>query len=103
MRSDFADQIDVQRTGTKLLAFSKTVGTTPITISLTDLASPGYAFVKNTGASGNVSFGYNDGTQRSLLQLAPGQFGIFPLKPGLTLGAVADQAGCQLLVLVYEA
>lgn len=102
-RADFTETVDVSRTGKKVLTASKTVGTTPVTISLTDLASPGYAFVKNIGAAGNISFGYNDGSQRSLIKLAPGQFAVMPLVSGLTLGAVGDQAGCELLCVVYEA
>lgn len=102
-QADFNDTVSVQRTGSKVLVMSKTVGTTPVTISLTDLASPGYAFVKNIGAAGNISFGYNDGSQRSLIKLAPGQFAVMPLVSGLTLGAVGDQAGCELLCVVYEA
>lgn len=102
-QADFNDTVSVQRTGSKVLVMSKTVGTTPVTISLTDLSSPGYAFVKNIGSSGNISFGYNDGSQRSLMRLAPGQFAVMPLVSGLTLGAVGDQAGCELLCVVYEA
>ncbi|MBC7350857.1 MAG: hypothetical protein H5U08_00715 [Thermogutta sp.] len=102
-RADFTDTVDVTRTGSKVMAVSKTVGTTVVTIPLSDLASPGYAFVKNVGASGTIDFGFNDGTQRSLMSLQPGQFGVFPVKPGLTLGAVATQAGCELFVLIYEA
>lgn len=102
-KPDFAETTDVSRTGSKIMAVSKTVGTTAITIPLSDLASPGYAFVKNIGASGNIDFGYNDGSQRSLIRLGPGQFGVFPIKPGVTLGAIADQAGCELLATIYEA
>lgn len=102
-RADFSESLAVSRTGSKVAAFAKTVGTSDVTISLSDLSSPGYAFVKNIGAAGNISFGYNDGTQRSLMTLGPSQFAVFPVKSGVTLGAVADQAGCQLLVLVYEA
>lgn len=102
-QADFNDTVSVPRTGSKVLVLSKTVGTTAVTLSLADLSAPGYAFAKNIGSAGNISFGYNDGTQRSLMRLAPGQFAVFPVAPGLTLGAVADQANSQLLCVVYEA
>jgi len=101
-RADFADTVSVTRTGRKVMAVSKTVGLTPIQISLSDLTAPSYAFVKNVGAAGVIDFGLNDGTQRSLMALSPGYFAIFPVKSGLTLGAVGNQAGCELFVLVYE-
>ncbi|WP_347245386.1 hypothetical protein [Thermogutta sp.] len=101
--ADYVQTLDWERTGTKILAVSKTVGTTAITISLADLTQPGYAFFKNMSSQGNIDVGYNDGSQRSLIRLAPGQFALCPLKPGITLGAQADQAGCVLLAVVYEA
>lgn len=101
-KPDFTETIEVNRTGKKVLVLAKTVGTSPVTMSLSDLTSAGYCFVKNVGDTGNISFGYNDGSQRSLIRLAPQQFAILPLVPGLTLGAVADQAGCGLQCIVYE-
>lgn len=102
-RPDFTETIDVNRTGKKVLVAAKTVGTSAITIPLSDLSAPGYAFVKNIGTSGNIDFGFNDGSQRSLMTIMPGQFALFPVKSGLTLGAQGSAAGCQLQVIVYEA
>lgn len=102
-KPDFTETIDVNRTGKKVLVLAKTVGTSPVTMSLSDLSSPGYCFVKNSGDAGTISFGYNDGSQRSLIKLAPNQIAVLPLVPGITLGAVADQAGCSLQCVVYEA
>lgn len=102
-RPDFADSINIVRTGRKTMAVSKTVNTTPIQISLADLTAPGYAFIKNIGAAGTIDFGLYDGTQRTLIALSPGYVAIFPVKAGVTFGAVGSQPGCELFVLVYEA
>lgn len=102
-QADFRDAVEVQRTGVKVVVLGKAVDTSAVQLSLADLTAPSYAFVKNIGASGEIEFGLYSGSLQACMRLQPGQFAVFPVKPGITLGAQGSQAGCQLLLQVYEA
>jgi len=81
----------------------RTIGTSEETISLTDLSSPGRAWLENLDETNYVQVGPDSGgSMVPFLRLDPGQANLLTLEPGVTLKAKADTAPVKLLVRVYE-
>lgn len=79
------------------------VATAATTISFARLATPGVCFLLNLDATNFVEYGPdNAGSLVKLGKLKPGEFAVFRLAAEVTLKAIADTAGCNVLAKCWN-
>lgn len=75
-----------------------TVTTGGVTISFGSLTAPKWVMLLNLDADNFVDVGPDSSGLVGFVRLEPGEFAVFPLKPGITVKAIADTASVDLLV-----
>ena len=81
----------------------QTIGTSEETVSISgDLTSYGYMFVRNLDDTNFIEIGPDSTGIVDFIKLLAGEWGIFPIKGGITVKAQADTAACNLEYYVLD-
>jgi hypothetical protein len=95
----FTDSFDVS--GTPLISAVQNIGTSDETLSLGDVTSLGYIFLRNVDATNYVEIGYTSGTYFG--KLKPSEFAVLRAGAGLTaIHAKANTAAINLDYVVFS-
>lgn len=76
------------------------VGTTEESISLGDIGTSGFCYIRNLDATNYVQLGFSTGVYG--IRLKAGEPCLFRLDPSATLYALANTAACKLQVIAVE-
>ena len=80
------------------------IGTSAELISLGDITSAGYCYIRNLDATNYVEIGpTSGGALVPMLRLKAGQEALMPLTPSVALRGQANTAACDVLIAVIEA
>lgn len=86
--------------------YVQTIGTSEEEVVFGDVATEGYALLRNLDATNFIEYGPHSGGSGGAMvamgKLKAGEMAWLRLKPGITLYAQADTAPCKLDVRVYE-
>lgn len=95
--------LSVDQTNGRVSGGVQTIGTSAETVTIGgDITSYGYMVVRNLDATNFVTIGPDSTGQVDFLKLLAGEWGVFPIKPGITIKATADTAACDLEYYVLD-
>jgi len=78
----------------------KKIGTSEETLTTTDVATLGWAWIKNLDAANYVDFGFTTAVYG--IRCEAGEVALFRLVPGVTIYALANTAEVKTQIHIYE-
>jgi len=78
-----------------------TIATTEENVTFPEISSLGWLFLQNLDATNYIEWGFSATVYGG--QLLPGEYGLFRLKPGVSLFMKANVAACKAIVKAFEA
>lgn len=102
-RFDLGNSLQVDQSAQGAMSGIVNIGTSEEDLDLSELSTPGYAFLRNLDATNFVTIGpKSGGVMVSMIKLLPGEIAIFRLAGSVTLRAVADTAAVELQRMILE-
>lgn len=80
----------------------QTISTGGSTLTLTGVTTPRVLFIENTDPTNYVEIGPDSGGLVGMLRLYPGEPALLPLKPGVTIKAIANTANVVVSFTIAE-
>jgi len=82
--------------------FTWNVGTSEEDLTLVDITTEGWCFMRNVDATNYVTYGPKDTTMKAFGRIEAGEVAAMRLEPGITIRAIADTAAVDLDILILE-
>ena len=78
----------------------RTIGTTEVSETFTELTNEGWVILQNIDATNYVRWGFSTGVYGG--RLRPGEYAVFRLNPGTTIFLFANAEACKVVIYGIE-